>query len=260
MQSASDLSSQQLGPSGVRVIVHGAMGRVGARVCRLALKDSNVELVGAIEHDESASIGAPAVAASGRGPIVQKADDIDVLADVLIDFSRADAVSNAIACARRADAALLVGTTGLASATVDALRRESGARAVLLAPNTALGISAVVRIASDAARHLGADFRCSIIEAHHAGKRDSPSGTAIRLSDALSGVGARVDDVHSIRAGDTIGEHTIRFDGPGECIEITHRAVSRDLFALGALHAARWLARRDAGWWTMEDVLGFSTS
>jgi dihydrodipicolinate reductase len=77
---------------------------------------------------------APAVAASGRGPIVQKADDIDVLADVLIDFWRADAVSNAIACARRADAALLVGTTGLASATVDALRRESGARAVLLAP------------------------------------------------------------------------------------------------------------------------------
>jgi 4-hydroxy-tetrahydrodipicolinate reductase len=112
-------------------------------------------------------------------------------------------------------------------------------------------------MAADAARHLGENFRCTIIEAHHAGKRDSPSGTAIRLSDALKGVGAHVDNVHSIRAGDTIGDHTIRFDGPGECIEITHRAVSLDLFALGALRAAKWLARREAGWWTMDDVLGF---
>jgi 4-hydroxy-tetrahydrodipicolinate reductase len=257
MQSASDLSSQQLGPEVVRVVVHGAMGRVGSRICRLALEDAHVALVGAIEHDQAASIGAPAVPTSDASPIVQKADQIDVLADVVIDFSRADAVPNAIACAQRTKAALLVGTTGLARDSIDALKRESDARAVLLAPNTSLGISAVVRMAADAARHLGENFRCTIIEAHHAGKRDSPSGTAIRLSDALKGVGAHVDNVHSIRAGDTIGDHTIRFDGPGECIEITHRAVSRDLFALGALRAAKWLARREAGWWTMDDVLGF---
>lgn len=246
----------------MRIIVHGATGRVGARLCELIVGAQDMTLVGAGVSATSASIGSRSVRGDDDSPILENADDIAVLADVVIDFSRANAVSSAIACAQRAGAALLVATTGLTRESVDALRREAADRAVLVAPNTALGVSVMVRIASEAARMLGADFSASIVEAHHSGKRDAPSGTALRLADALSKAGASIDSsrIHAIRAGDTIGEHTIRFDGPGETIEITHRAVSRDLFALGALRAARWLAGRGAGWWTMEDVAGFGAS
>ena len=232
---------------------------MGARLCALVREDGALELVGAVDDARSASIGRRAVPGADDSPIVQIADDIGVLADVVIDFSTAGAVSGAVACARRAEAALLVGTTGLSGATMDALHDESTRRAVLVAPNTALGVSATVRIASEAAKLLGEGFGCTIVEAHHAGKRDAPSGTAKRLVEALRGAGCDIGDerVLSIRGGDTIGEHVIRFDGPGETIEITHRAVSRDLFVRGAILAATWLCAQSPGWWTMDDVLGF---
>lgn len=233
---------------------------MGARLCTLIMKDGALELVGAVDTDESRAIGTVSVPGDDTSPIVQNADGIDVLADVVIDFSTATAAASAISCARRAEAALLVGTTALSTQTIDELHAEASRRAVLIAPNTALGVSAMVRIVSDAAKLLGSAFGCTIIEAHHAAKRDAPSGTAIRLQDAIQGAHARVDAVHSIRAGDTIGEHTVRFDGPGESITITHTAVSRDLFVLGAIRAASWLATQKPGLYTMEDVLGFATS
>ena len=233
---------------------------MGARLCTLINDGSALDLVGAVDAHESSAIGTRAVPDDDASPIIENADGIGVLADVVIDFSTANAIESAITCARRADAALLVGTTALTAHSLDELRAESANRAVLVAPNTALGVSAMVRIVSEAATLLGSSFGCTIVEAHHAAKLDAPSGTAIRLRDAITMTGAQVDNVHSIRAGDTIGEHTVRFDGPGESITITHTAVSRDLFAQGAIHAAAWLSSQQPGWYTMEDVLGFATS
>src|SRR6185436_3136290 len=109
-----------------------------------------------------------------------------------------------------------------------------------------------------ACRTLGKDYRCSIVEAHHAAKKDAPSGTAIRLAKAARDAGANLpdDQILSIRGGDVIGEHTVRLSGPGEYIELTHRATTRDLFARGALQCAAWLREKPAGWYSVQDVVG----
>jgi 4-hydroxy-tetrahydrodipicolinate reductase len=114
-------------------------------------------------------------------------------------------------------------------------------------------------LAGEAARRLGEAFDIDIIEAHHAQKRDAPSGTALRLSAAISARAGRdvpAERTHAIRAGDIVGEHTILFSGPGENLSISHAARDRDVFAAGALHAAAWLAGRAPGRYTMEDALG----
>ena len=139
MQSTTGLSSQQVGRARCRVIVHGASGRMGARLCTLVSDDDALELIGAVDTSESRAIGTHSVPGDESSPIVQNADGIDVLADVVIDFSTAEAVASAIECARRADAALLVGTTALSAQTRDDLHAETARRAVLIAPNTALG-------------------------------------------------------------------------------------------------------------------------
>jgi 4-hydroxy-tetrahydrodipicolinate reductase len=154
----------------------------------------------------------------------------------------------------------LVCTTGLGSDAVETLRAESKARAVLLSPNTSLGIAAVADLVRRCAAMLPG-YECSVVEAHHSQKKDAPSGTALRLADAAraGGTGLKPEQIVSIRGGDVVGEHTVRFAGPGEYVELTHRATSRDLFARGALAAAAWLKGRGPGWWTMEDVLGLAS-
>jgi 4-hydroxy-tetrahydrodipicolinate reductase len=181
---------------------------------------------------------------------------------VVVDFSSDSGARAAAAVALSRGAALVVGTTALAKETVEMLRAASKKISVLVAPNTSLGVAALADIALRAAGALGPKYTVSIVEAHHSGKKDAPSGTAIRLANAVraGGIEVRDDQVLSIRSGDVIGEHTIRFAGPGEYIELTHRATSRDLFAMGALKGAAWIAQKESGWWTMEDVVGLQRS
>lgn len=168
---------------------------------------------------------------------------------------------HAAALARGARCALLVGTTGLSERTIAELRETAAVCPVLLAPNTSLGVAVAAKIISELACALGPGFECSIVEAHHNRKKDAPSGTAIRLAGAVRSAGheLRDDQVVSIRGGDVIGEHTVRFAGPGEYIELTHRATTRDLFALGAIRAAKWLSQRGPGWYAIEDTLGIAS-
>jgi 4-hydroxy-tetrahydrodipicolinate reductase len=226
---------------------------MGVRTCELALSDPSMALV-------AGAARAVRAGAVHKGPTPQNAHEITVFADVVIDFSSDAGVATAIDLASRCGAALLVGTTGLSPATHGALRKESERRAVLVAPNTSLGVAVLARLAADAARALGPAFDVSIVEAHHNRKKDAPSGTALRLASAIRAAGAALpeDQVLAVRGGDVIGEHTVRLSGPGEYLELTHRAVTRDLFVLGALRAAAWLKGRPAGWWTMEDALGLN--
>jgi 4-hydroxy-tetrahydrodipicolinate reductase len=121
-----------------------------------------------------------------------------------------------------------------------------------------MGVAVLAAAVRTVAGLLGSEYECSIVEAHHSKKKDAPSGTALRLAKAAreGGSALRDDQILAVRGGDVIGEHTVRFAGSGEYIEMTHRATSRDLFAMGALRAARWIAGRSPGWYTMEDVLG----
>ena len=181
---------------------------------------------------------------------------IDALA---IDDDAVHVAARITAIARATGAALLVGTTGLSREVDGALRELAKISAVLIAPNTSLGVAVTKRLARLAAELLGpSGWSVDIIESHHDRKKDAPSGTALALAHALADGGMSLENrqIHAIRAGDTIGEHEIRFAGPSERIHIMHQAVTRDLFAAGALRGAKWLAGKPAGLYTMEDILG----
>ncbi len=236
---------------------------MGARLCALAGEDPNFVLVGAVERPRSSVIGTRIVSGGHTSPLTITDSGVfsgDFRADVVIDFSSSDGANEALALSRKVRAALLVGTTALASMTVAALRRAAADQAVLVAPNTSKGVAVTAAMVEIAARLLGGSSDCSIVESHHRAKKDAPSGTALRLADAALAGGLQVDaaQVVSVRGGDVIGEHTVRFASQGEYLEITHRATSRDLFARGALDAAKWLVGRGPGWWTMNDVLGLA--
>jgi 4-hydroxy-tetrahydrodipicolinate reductase len=219
--------------------------------------------------------------AAGEGPasgVLVTADIAEALngADVALDFSTAAAVAaHAAACAERG-VPFLVGATGLDAPTRRLLEAAAQRVAVLIAPNTSVGVAVLTRLAAAAARWLGPDYDAEISEAHHRLKRDAPSGTALALAEAVAGArgqalaGAAVYERHGdtgprppqsigfavVRAGDIVGEHTVLFAGEGERIEITHRAGDRMIFARGALRAAHWLAGRGPGLYGMGDVLG----
>ena len=227
----------------VRLVLVGAEGRMGSRIASLAETAGDVEVVARIGRGIKAN------------PLARGA------CDVIVDFSSEEGARHAVELAKETGAALLVGTTGLGPAVLENLRALSASRAVLVAPNTSLGVAVARRLARLAAELLGpSGWKVDIVESHHDRKKDAPSGTALALAESLRAGGMEVgaDRIHAIRAGETVGEHEIRLAGGAERIHIMHQAVNRDLFAAGALRAARWLAGRQPGWFSMDDVLSDS--
>lgn len=243
------------------IAIVGASGKLGSRVAALALDDTDARLVLAIDATSSPSLGKPAVAGRDDAPTLQTLESAlktrdRTPVDAVIDVSSDAGSRDALHLAEHADAALLVGTTGLSQETIDALRACAKQRALIIAPNMSMGVAVVAEIAQLLAERLPG-FDCSLVEAHHNQKQDAPSGTALRLARAARDAGASLpdDQILSVRAGDIIGEHTLRFASQGEYIEITHHATTRDLFARGALRAAHWLKGRSPGEYTIEDVV-----
>jgi 4-hydroxy-tetrahydrodipicolinate reductase len=197
---------------------------------------------------------------------------------VAIDFS-APAVTVAIAqAARQHGCPLVIGTTGIDAAGIEEIRKASEAVPVVFAPNYSIGVSILLEVTQKVAAILDARaYDAEIVEAHHRFKKDSPSGTALGLAQALArGRGVNLDDVacygregivgerpqgeigiHAVRGGDVVGDHTVSFYGEGERIQIHHQATSRRTFAEGAVRAAIWLKGRGPGLYTMRHVLGF---
>ncbi len=249
-----------------RIALIGARGRLGQRIDALARDHTLVHVALRVvsDHDHR-PLDPSTVRASDAHRALQSlaittgtpptATDRPIHA--IVDFSAKNATYHAIDLARLSRAALLVGTTGLDESTLNALRDLSTHVPVLVCSNTSLGVAALASAAASLARALGPSYRASIVEQHHAMKTDAPSGTALRLASALRAAGCdlRDEEIFSIRAGDIIGEHTIRITGPGETIELTHRATTRDLFAHGALRLAHWLAHQPAGWYRVEDSI-----
>jgi 4-hydroxy-tetrahydrodipicolinate reductase len=244
----------------VGVIIIGASGRMGSRLCALSHEDDGFELSGAIEVAGSGCAGREAAPGSGVRIAELPVNTAELRGDVVIDFSSDAGAREATRLAQSIGAALLIGTTALSEQTRTAVREAAKKIPALIAPNTSLGVAALARAVREMASMLGPGYRCSIVEAHHSAKKDAPSGTALRLAEAARAGGADLpgDQVLAIRGGDVIGEHTVRFAGAGEYIELTHRATSRDLFVRGALRTAAWLKGKPAGLCTMEDVLGIA--
>lgn len=218
---------------------------MGTRIIALAHSDERFNVVASVDRNDAASADA------------LRAGTVDVV----IDFSSDDGARRAAQLADRLGAALLVGTTALSPETLDLLEKTSQNVAVMIAANTSLGVAVLNHLAAEAARLLGSEYQIDIIESHHVMKKDAPSGTALRIAQAIrdsTGIDLPADRMHCIRAGDIIGEHTIHFAGPGERIQLSHSATNRDLFARGALRAAAWLHTQKPGLYTIEQSLGLS--
>lgn len=261
----------------MKLAIHGATGRMGLAIARLAHAAADVQIVGGVCPDTDPNCGRDIGELAGIGQIgvVTTPDTASGLlgADVVIDFSVAAAVAPLAAIAARQKVALVSGTTNLSDAANSALDRAAQSVPVLWAPNMSLGVQVLAELVERAVKRLGLGFDVEITEIHHRKKVDSPSGTAKRLAEAAraarselreihgrSGdVGARTDEemaVYGLRGGDVVGDHTVYLFGQGERLELTHRASSRDLFAHGAVVAARYLAGKPAKRYKMADVLG----
>jgi len=262
----------------VRIAVHGAAGRMGARIAALASGDPEIILAGAVEQ-----AGHPAVGRSLRELGIAPNDcvvtaDVDSVAaecDVLIDFTAPAASLQAAAAAAGAGCALVVGTTGFSPADKSEFDRRVAGIACIHAPNMSVGVNLLFDMVGDVARRLGSEYDVEIVEMHHRHKADAPSGTAARLAELVAAArDSRPDEtvvhgrsgrpgerpsgeigVHALRGGSVVGEHRVIFASPSERIELGHHAESRDTFAAGALRAAKFVAGRTPGFYTMHDVL-----
>lgn len=248
----------------IKIAIHGAAGRMGRAIERAIGDDAGFSIAGLFDRETSERLL--------RGGIEEALRTIDVL----IDFSSPGSTAAMARECLRSKTKMLIGTTGLDASAHEAIDALAKSVPVIVAPNTSVGVTVLMQLAQEAARLLGPEFDAEIVEMHHKKKVDAPSGTALALAscvakakgldesafvhDRSGKVGARPSGeigIVALRGGDVIGDHTLIMAGPGERIELTHRAHDRSLFALGALRAARWLsACRTPGLYGMRDVLG----
>lgn len=261
-----------------RIALYGAGGRMGQSLLAASSGFAGVEMVAALVRAQSALVDTPVKGVLDPQGIelnYVSALDPDLGVHVLIDFSAGAAFDNALAIAVEHDLGFVSGTTGLEPAQQLDLENAASRIPVLWSANFSLGVALLKRLSAEAASALGPEFEVEIIEAHHARKEDAPSGTALALGQAIAAarghdlnevarrardgnIGRRAPEeigFSTIRGGDIVGEHTVMFIAPGERIELTHRAATRELFARGALFAAQWLRGRPAGLYSVEDVI-----
>ena len=251
----------------VRIALLGASGRMGQAVLDAAASQTDLRIVAALVGQGSASIGKTSHGlsyTSDIGPALGQAD-------VLVDFSLPESTAQALEACLAAGKPLVTGVTGMDEALRARLKEAGKHIPVLAAPNMSLGVALLSRMAEQAAKVLGQDFDIEVSEAHHRHKKDAPSGTALALAEVMdqargSGHVSKNPDRRGtrepgsigfsvVRAGDIVGEHTVLFAGAGERLELSHKAQSRATFAHGAMRAARWIAGKPAGSYTLADTL-----
>lgn len=240
----------------VKIIISGSKGRMGSRIAALIAETDDLEAVAGIDVGDSL---------------------IDVIgrADIVVDFSTPKTSERHAQIAAEHGKPIVIGTTGLNEVEEKEIANASKSIPIVYAPNMGIGVNAMYRIIEEASAILGGAYSIDIVETHHAAKKDRPSGTAKRMAGfAADAAGSRPNvtlyndklpkrdpgdhDIRilSIRRGDVVGDHEIVFTGNDEVIRISHHAASRDVFARGALAAARWIVRQPPGLYDMGDVLG----
>ena len=263
----------------LRLAIQGAAGRMGQALIRCADRFDDLNVTVALEPPGHAALGQDPGALAGRGPLeIQITDDPAAIsdADVVVDFTFHTAVRTNIPEADRQGKMYILGTTGL-DPEETALVHDAATRIpIVWAPNMSLGMNVLFALVKQAAAALGIDYDAEIVETHHRHKQDAPSGTALALARYLTEgreqeleqvacygregiVGERPRGevgIHAVRGGDIVGDHVVMLSTDGERLELTHRASSRDAFAMGALRATRWLDDRAPGMYDMHDVLG----
>ena len=265
--------------SALGLVVCGVGGRMGGVLVRLVRETPGVTLAGAVDRPGGGRVGRDAGEAAGAGRLgVAVGDRIEALLGpgrVVVDFTGPEASMVHMKAAAETGTPIVIGTTGFDAGQLRRIRRLAARTPTVLAPNMSLGANLLLALVGQAARSLGGGYDVEIVEAHHRFKKDAPSGTALALAGAAGeALGRRAGRVGvagrsgfserkktdigmlSVRAGDIAGEHTVLFGGIGERVELTHRAHTREAFGRGAIRAARWVAVRENGLYTMQDVLG----
>ncbi len=262
----------------MKLIMNGALGRMGRSIIKLVATDPEIELSGAVEI-ESDNIGRDIGDILGIGsigvPLVKELFTVIKEADVVVDFSWADTVLKTASLCADTKTPLVVGTTGLTKEENKKFKSLVSPIACVMAPNMCIGINLLFKLVAEAASILGDEYDIEITEVHHRFKKDAPSGTAQRLAEIISEilnidleknavygrkgiVGERTRreiGIHSLRIGDVVGEHTVSFGTIGERLELVHKAQSRDAFAQGALKATKFVYAAEPGLYDMQDVL-----
>ena len=247
-----------------KIIMNGCFGKMGKVVTRIVEEDSSAEIVAGIDP----------TGGEAAFPVFRTPAECTVDADVIIDFSTASAVRALLEYAAEKNVPVVVCTTGLSDEQTEDLHKMAEKVAVLKSANMSVGVNLLFSLVQKAATALAdSGFDIEIIEKHHNQKIDAPSGTALAIADAINEAMDNKFDyvydrsqkrekrtqteigIHSLRGGNIVGEHDVIFAGTDEIIEINHKASSKEIFAVGAVKAAKYLAGKPAGFYTMLDVL-----
>jgi 4-hydroxy-tetrahydrodipicolinate reductase len=221
----------------IKICVSGSEGKMGSRIIELAKEDPGLEVAAGFDVDGNAEL---CMAAS----------------ECLIDFTSPKATMEHLALCEKMKKSIVIGTTGLSEEEKAKIKEASSHIPIVLSPNMSIGVNLLLKLIAEASKVLGKDYEVNIVEAHHAEKKDAPSGTAKEIAKIIKGVRSDVDiPIDSVREGEIVGEHTITFESDVDLLEITHSAKTRDIFAKGALEAAKFVAGKKSGLFTMKDVL-----
>lgn len=264
----------------MKIGIVGAAGRMGRMLVAAVQQADGAELAGGTEAAAHPDIGTDLGTLAGVDAAgVALSSDPRALfdtADAVIDFTVPTATAAHAALAEETNTALVIGTTGLEVQHQDAIERAAERVAIVQAANFSVGVNLLLGLVEQAARALPEAYDIEVVEMHHRHKVDAPSGTALALGHAAArGRDVNLDDVAqrvrdgitgerksgdigfaTLRGGDVVGDHTVMYAGPGERVEITHKAASREIFAGGAVRAAQWTAGQKPGLYSMKDVLG----
>ena len=246
-----------------RIILSGCCGKMGRNVINSVSQRKDCEIVAGIDIVEDSNIGFP---------IFQNYNEIEVKADVIIDFSNPALLSSMLEYALKTNTAVVLATTGLSDIQIKEVEDASKVIPVFFSYNMSLGVSLLCELSKTAAKILGSDFDVEIIEAHHHQEIDAPSGTAIMLANAVKE--EMPDDyfeydrhskrekrhtneigIHSIRGGTIVGEHQVIFAGNDEIVTLSHSARSKAIFSQGAVNAAVFLSGKESGIYNMSDLV-----
>ena len=230
----------------IKIVVSGAEGRMGRRIIELARKDPEFEVVAGLEVKANPGLN-----------IVSGLNQIKADYDCIIEFTTPEATLEHLRAAEKAKKGMVIGTTGFREEQFSAIRKASGAIPVVFSPNMSICVNLFFSLIGKSAGILGEDYKVRIKETHHVHKKDKPSGTARRMARIVKENSRQTDvPVEAEREGEVIGDHDIIFESGTDTLRISHSAKTRDIFVLGALKAAAFLAKKKKGLFSMADVLG----
>ena len=234
----------------IKLAVSGCRGKMGSRVMELAFHDLDFSVVCLLEHKDH-----PDFNKNINNLIVSDEMSKTKDADVLIEFTSTSATMEHLKDCVKYNCPMVIGTTGLDDAQKKLIKAASKKIPIVFSPNMSVGVNILFDLVKNISESIPDTYSIKIIEAHHVHKKDSPSGTAKTIAEIMTESGLKIADIKSIREGEIVGDHEVIFESPVDTIKISHSAKTRDIFAEGALVAAKWLANKKCGLYNMRDVL-----